>query len=65
MHCVLCNLPVTATEGIGLIGNGGIVCRGCLRKDPVTARELSSRNPESEVPAGIFEARAETATEHF
>jgi len=42
-HCVLCNLSLSS-EGVGLIGNGGIVCRKCYHEKRDSAREISGRN---------------------
>jgi hypothetical protein len=51
--CVLCNLSLDSMEGVGLIGNGGLVCRKCYVADQETAREMTGRNP---IPEFVFES---------
>ena len=55
--CVLCSLPLDAIERVGLIGNGGLVCRKCYVTDSETARELTGRNP---IPDFVFDSNNET-----
>ena len=56
--CVLCNLSLDSIESVGLIGNGGLVCRKCYVIDSESAREMTGRNP---IPDFVFDSHDESA----
>ena len=49
-------------QGVGLIGNGGLVCRRCYSADPITARKVTGRNPN---PEFVFETEKQEFIEKF
>jgi hypothetical protein len=49
----LCNLSLDLMENVGLIGNGGLVCRKCYDADRETAHDITGRNP---IPGFILES---------
>jgi len=59
-HCVVCNLSIAATDGVGLIGNGGLICRRCYLNDRDSAREIAGRNPDD----GFVQEPEQSAMRH-